>query len=181
MIIINFFGGPSSGKSTVAAGLFYLMKINGYSVELVGEVAKDLVHEKRFDIFGEQNYLFSEQRRRQERLKDVYDFAITDSPTLLASFYNIYDGGKENQFFDKMVMEDFKKEKAFNIFLNRGDFFEVKGRRHSEEESSKISINLKNFLNDNQIKFIEINSNPKAHEEIFEVFKKKYKPTLTIN
>ena len=30
--VINFYGGPGSGKSTAAAGLFYQMKIQGYKV-----------------------------------------------------------------------------------------------------------------------------------------------------
>ena len=35
--VINFYGGPGSGKSTAAAGLFYKMKLGGYSVELTDE------------------------------------------------------------------------------------------------------------------------------------------------
>ena len=34
MKVINFYGGPNSGKSTKAAGLYYKMNMAGYSVEL---------------------------------------------------------------------------------------------------------------------------------------------------
>jgi len=47
--IINLFSGPSGGKSSIAAGLFYKMKRNGLSVELVPEVAKDYVYEERLN------------------------------------------------------------------------------------------------------------------------------------
>ena len=35
--VINLFGGPGAGKSTIASGLFYHMKIAGYNVEMTGE------------------------------------------------------------------------------------------------------------------------------------------------
>ncbi len=37
------FGGPGTGKSTSAAGLFFKMKLAQMEVELVTEYAKDLV------------------------------------------------------------------------------------------------------------------------------------------
>ena len=49
--IINLYGGPGVGKSTTAAGLFYKMKIAGYSCELAYEWIKLKVYEnKRFGI-----------------------------------------------------------------------------------------------------------------------------------
>ena len=35
MKVINLWGSPGSGKSTVAAGLFYRMKMADYNVELI--------------------------------------------------------------------------------------------------------------------------------------------------
>ena len=49
--VINLFGNPGSGKSTVAAYLFSELKSRGLEVELVTETAKDLVWDedrKRF-------------------------------------------------------------------------------------------------------------------------------------
>lgn len=40
-IVINIFGAPGAGKSTTAAALFALMKLEGYKVELATEHAKD--------------------------------------------------------------------------------------------------------------------------------------------
>ncbi len=47
MTIINLLGGPGSGKSTTAAGLFNIMKTEGMSVEFAGEFAKDLTWSER--------------------------------------------------------------------------------------------------------------------------------------
>ena len=49
MIVINFFGGPNSGKSTQAAGMFHRFKIDGYNAEHVNEYAKMCVWENRID------------------------------------------------------------------------------------------------------------------------------------
>ena len=45
--VINFFGPPGTGKSTVASGLFNLMKVNGFSVEAINEFAKQMYWERR--------------------------------------------------------------------------------------------------------------------------------------
>ena len=42
--VINLLGAPGAGKSTAAAGLFYRMKKEFLSVELVTEYAKDLIY-----------------------------------------------------------------------------------------------------------------------------------------
>lgn len=49
-LVINIFGGPGVGKSTVAAGLFYRLKCLHYSVELVEEFAKYLVYQGMVDV-----------------------------------------------------------------------------------------------------------------------------------
>lgn len=45
--VINIFGAPGCGKSTTAAGLFWRMKCDDMSVELVSEYAKACVFEDR--------------------------------------------------------------------------------------------------------------------------------------
>ena len=88
MLVINLWGAPGSGKSTTAAGLFFLMKINKFKVELVTEYAKDLVWDRRDSMFGNQLSIFSEQNWRLHRLRDHgVDYVITDSPLFLPVFY----------------------------------------------------------------------------------------------
>ena len=57
MIVINLFGGPSSGKTTMAAGLFRLLKTMNKKVELVQEFAKDLVWENNLGKLSDQFYV----------------------------------------------------------------------------------------------------------------------------
>ena len=57
-LVVNLFGGPGAGKSTLMAYLFYKLKILGVEVEMSPEFAKDLVWEERFNYFDEQIYIF---------------------------------------------------------------------------------------------------------------------------
>lgn len=164
MIVINIWGAPSSGKSTTAAGLFFLMKINKMKVELVHEFAKELVLERRENVFGDQNFIFAEQCRRIRRLEDHnFDFAITDSPAPLPAFY---DENMGNAFFKPFVMEEFRKDNNINYLLRRKHAFEAIGRRHNEEQSLAIDLNLRKFMDNNQIEYTEVEANPLTPETI---------------
>lgn len=166
MIVINLWGAPGSGKSTTAAGLFFLMKINKYKVELVTEYAKDLVWERHDTMFENQLSIFSEQNRRLHRLVDHgVDFAITDSPLLLPSFYkpeSYYQG------FDALVAETFHSYNNLNYFLERVESFEKIGRRHNEQESLAISEDLQQFMAQHAVDFLTMEANPMTPQKIFD-------------
>ena len=87
MKVINFFGEPGSGKSTAAAGLFYLLKQKKYNIELVTEFAKDLVYDEHYKALSSQNFVFANQEYRLSRLESSVDYAIMDSPILLSAIY----------------------------------------------------------------------------------------------
>ena len=166
MIVINLWGAPGSGKSTTAAGLFFLMKINKYKVELVTEYAKDLVWERHDTMFENQLSIFSEQNRRLHRLVDHgVDLAITDSPLLLPSFYKPNGYYRE---FDALVAETFHSYNNLNYFLNRVESFEKIGRRHNEEESLIISDKLQDFMKAHGVEFMNMEANPLTPQKIFD-------------
>ena len=56
-LLINIYGGPGAGKSTVAAGLFYELKKKGYDCGLVTEMATELVYDESFNVMNDQIYL----------------------------------------------------------------------------------------------------------------------------
>ncbi len=67
--LINFFGGPSTGKSTYAAELYSDMKKRKLSVELVTEFPKDLIWDGLDTILlCDQLFVFANQHRRINRL-----------------------------------------------------------------------------------------------------------------
>lgn len=60
-LVINLIGGPGAGKSTTAAGLFFLMKCAGLKVELVTEFAKELSYDENWADLKKQLYVLAEQ------------------------------------------------------------------------------------------------------------------------
>lgn len=116
MKVVNFFGGPCTGKSTIAAGVFYHMKCKGYEVELVTEYAKDMVYEKRANIMDDQIYIFAKQYRRVSRLRGQVDYVIVDSPILLSCAYTAEGYYKS---LEPLVVETFNSFDNVNFVLQR--------------------------------------------------------------
>ena len=153
--IINIYGGPCIGKSTIAAGLFYHMKKEGYDVELVTEYAKDLVYEDRNNILaGDQIYIFAKQHRRILRLKDKVEYIITDSPILLSLVYvELMKVTYDKNIFSDLVLNVYNQYPNINILLTRNPdhVYKNNGRQQNEVESVSIDLVIKNILKNNYI------------------------------
>lgn len=146
MKVVNLFGGPGSGKSTTAAGLFYKMKLRHSSVELVSEYAKKLLYSNRLDnMLDQQEYIFAKQNHLLHTLRDKVDFAVTDSPLLLSNVYASDDWVCVDAF-RTLVTESFHTYDNINIVLNRPDEFQQYGRRHNREESVEIDASVAKML-----------------------------------
>jgi len=165
LTVINCFGGPGTGKSTTAAGLFFLLKVGYHESELALEYAKYLVWSKRVGVFDEQNYIFAKQTHRLHILKDQVDYAVTDCPLLLASVY----GSHLSQSFQDYVAETFNSYENVNIYLNRVKDFRPKGRFQDEAGADEISVKVKKLMIDLKIPFTEIDATPKAPWEIYKM------------
>lgn len=154
-LIVNFFGGPSCGKSTYAAGVFCELKKKQINTELVTEYAKDLVWEKRSSALRCQPYVFGKQLHRIEKLIDQTEVIITDSPILLSVIYN----SKYPKSFTDSVVEIFNMFNNKNYFIQREkDKFENVGRNENLQQSIKIDNEIKNLLSRNNIEFETLHS-----------------------
>lgn len=163
--VINLWGAPSAGKSTIAAGLFFLMKIHGCEVELVMEYAKDLMWEGQEEMFVEQGKIFFEQNHRLERLqRRGMHFAITDSPLPLPIIYKPEGYLKD---FDSIAMEQFNRYQNANYFIQRRHRFQSSGRRHDVDQAEAAGRQMEEFLATNGIEFTPLVASPTAHTEIF--------------
>lgn len=129
--VIGLYGGPCSGKSTIAARLFSDLKLLGYNCELATEYAKDATWQQSYKVLENQIYVFAQQQHRLWRLRGNVDVIITDSPLPL---YIVY--GTTTDTFKKLVVEEYERYTNFDIYLNRiPNRFNPKGRIHSEDES----------------------------------------------
>ena len=87
-LVINLFGGPGVGKSTMCASIFSKLKILGFECEMATEYVKDIVWEESFKKLENQIYIFGKQHARVHRLLNKVDIVITDSPLLKSRVYD---------------------------------------------------------------------------------------------
>jgi hypothetical protein len=134
-LVINFFGGPGCGKSTMAANLFAEMKYLGLDVELVTEYCKTFTY--RPAEFPNQEKIFLNQTTPMLRCYGKVDFIVTDAPVFLSYIY----GG--NSF--KLPARAFHRylSPSFNIFIKRVKGYNPLGRIHSESEAIEKDKEIK--------------------------------------
>lgn len=171
MKVVNLFAGPGAGKSTIAAGLFYSLKKQHKSVELITEYAKDLVYSDQVDFLqSNQEYVFAEQNRRQHVLDGKVDIAITDSPLMLSHIYaNQYEKRLPEQrlkTFLTHVTQVFNSYDNINFFLKRAESFQQFGRVQNLEESKDIDNRIVAVLNNNNIPFEVVQVGDQTVEKI---------------
>lgn len=148
-LVINLFGGPGCGKSTIAALLFGKLKQNGINCEMALEYAKDKVWEESLKTLDDQIYVFGKQLHKIWRLNDKVDVIITDSPLL---FSIIYD--KENNIdLKNLVISTFNRFNNFNCLIRRQTEYQQEGRYQNETEAKEIDNLIVNLLEENDIMY----------------------------
>ena len=83
--IINLYGAPGSGKSTIASGLFFHMKMAGLNVELASEYIKSKVFEENPYPFKDQLYCFAKQHKKLRELNDKVSHSSASNKNLATS------------------------------------------------------------------------------------------------
>ena len=137
MIVINLFGGPGIGKSTIAAGVFSMLKLRGVNCELVTEYAKDLTWDEDWDTLSDQMKVTDEQYKRVKRLEGKVDVVITDSPILGGAMYC------NNSYIIGYIHHVHNKFDNRNFLLNRVKPFSDVGRSQTEDEAVEIDQRLR--------------------------------------
>lgn len=174
MKVINLFGGPGSGKSTTAAGLFNLMKKKGLEVELVTEYAKDLIYSGRMPAMNEyQEVLFAEQNFRLQRLISHVNYVVTDSPIILSNVYAELNRQNEDHpqwpaliEFKSLVWKQFMSYDNINIFLERPDIYQEYGRTQTQEEAEELDQMIKDELDRSGCQFESVKVHEFVEEEL---------------
>lgn len=163
-IVVNLIGGPGSGKSTCASGIFYKLKQSGINCELALEFAKDKVWEDSIKVLDDQLYIFGKQYHKLFRLKDKVDVIITDSPLLVSILYN----KTPSKYFDDLVVEQYNTFNNMLFFINRPDTYQTEGRLQTANDAKTIDDETKCMLKYNNIPYTEI-SCENAVEEITKI------------
>lgn len=180
-VIINLFGGPGSGKSTISSGLFYTFKSKGLTCDNPYEFPKQVAWEDNNSQITDQLYILANQHRGIVRSYGKVNYIILDSPILLSLAYkNGYTGEYPAKFyndsFDSMVLELFNSYDNVNIFLERPEKeFQQEGRFQSEGESEKYDKIIKQILDDNEIPYHTVKVGDKTLNKIIEIIREEIK------
>lgn len=165
-IIVNLFGGPGSGKSTTAAGVFNKLKLAGVNCEIVTEFAKHITWKKDLNTLKNQIYVFAKQHDRMFHLKDQVDVIITDSPIIMGLIYT--DWTTVSKSFEPLVVDEFNRNDAknVNIFINRVKPYNPSGRSQSKEEAIEKDNDIYKLLNKYNIDYTYVDGDEEAAGDI---------------
>lgn len=164
--IICLYGGPGCGKSTLAAGLFYKLKIQGLTCEMNREYIKDWVWEGRQIKPGDQTYYFAKQARKERiYMENGVDVIVTDSPLILTHFYGLKYDKFEQKSNTSLIMLQHHHEvckyygyKIDHFLLTRTKPYDVKGRNQDFETAKQYDGEIEELLKNIGIKYQKIDT-----------------------
>lgn len=164
--IINLFGGPGIGKSSIASGLTYKLKKKHITCDNPYEFPKILAWDENHSAIQDQLYVLANQHRGIVKSFGKVDYIVLDSPILLSLVYrSVYRGTNYpatlyGDYFDKMVLDIHSKYDNLNILLKRTEGgFNEKERYQSLEESRKLDESIENVLIQNNIPYHSVDVN----------------------
>ena len=174
--IINIFGGPGIGKSSIAAGVTYKLKKNHINCDQPYEFPKLLAWDDNHSAIQDQLYVLANQHRGIVKSYGKVDYIVLDSPILLSLTYRNYYKGSEypsslyGETFDKMVLDVFNQYDNINIVLKRVDGNHNNDERYQNlEQSKELDGVIENSLIDNNIPYHTIQVGEDSVEEIIKL------------
>lgn len=161
--IVNLFGGPGIGKSSIANGLTYKLKKKHISCDNPYEFPKVLAWDENHNAIKDQLYVLANQHRGIVKSFGKVDYIILDSPIILSLVYkSVYEGLEYpatlyGDSFDKMVLDIHNQYDTLNILLKRteGEFNE-KERYQTIDESKMLDDEIEKTLIKYNIPYITI-------------------------
>jgi len=163
-LVINLYGGPGTGKSTICAELFSMLKWRGVNCEMALEFAKDKVWEESFKVLENQIYIFGKQLHRLHRLNGKVDVILTDAPLL---FSLIYDKSKSDAF-KMVVLEQYKLFNNSNFLLKRHKPYKTEGRMQNEKGAKALDVDISLMLQSHGIQHYSLPAKQENVQEIFD-------------
>jgi len=173
--LINLFGGPGIGKSSIAAGLTYKLKKKHISCNNPYEFPKKLAWDHNIPAIKDQLYVFANQHRGIAECYGKVDYIIIDSPVLFSTIYHTYyTKGYPAEFygqpFHDLVVDLHKRYNNLNILLERTDGAHNEDERFQDyEESIAIDKLCKEILDKHDIPYHTIKVDGKAVKKIMKL------------
>lgn len=165
--VINFYAGPSAGKTTMAAQLFGWMKAERMNVEYVPEFAKTLTWQGSSSL-DDQMYVLGNQHHAMYTLRGQVDYIITDSPILIqlhymdigfSKFVPEEDDMGLREVFREVLLLTYLQYDNVNFYVERGDRKFIQAGRNQDEATARVYDDaIHKVLVDNWIEFKRVNT-----------------------
>lgn len=170
--VINFFGAPGCGKTTTALGLSYFAKRDGFSVEYVAEVARELAYLGNLRETRQYEIMVA-QYNRVACLIDKVDFIITDSPVLLSYVYT------NDVNIHRMAVDRHNQFNNINFNISRSHrYYNDAVRIHSEQQSEFIGEKIDDCLRIEKIPSIPVQSEEIREDWFYYILSRMNKQTI---
>ena len=174
--LINLFGGPGIGKSSISAGITYKLKKKHISCNNPYEFPKLLAWDKNNEAIKDQLYVLANQHRGIAQSYGKVDYIVIDSPILFSLIYKTYyNTGYPAEFygehFNHLIIDLHKKYDNINILLERTD----EGKHNDDEryqnlqESLDIDKLCKKILDENGIPYHTVKVGKNTVKEIIKI------------
>lgn len=152
-VVINLFGPPNSGKTTLGLDLTGSLNRSGAYVELAAEFARDMVLEDNRRALACQPYILGHQIMRIERaIAAGADIVVTDSPPLLSCAYHNSPG------VELLAMEAHNSHVTINLLLKTRHDHVMFGRIHDRQQADIINQKIHGILAKYNVDFIVTDS-----------------------
>jgi len=176
--IVNLFGGPGIGKSSIAAGITYKLKKNHITCDNPYEFPKILAWDENHSAIADQLYVLANQHRGIVKSYGKVDYIILDSPILLSLTYKNYYKSDDypsslyGEAFDKMVLNVFNQYDNINIVLERTDGNHNDDERYQNlEQSKELDKVIENSLITNGIQYHTVKVGKNSVKDILKIIK----------
>jgi nicotinamide riboside kinase len=156
MKVINLFGGPGVGKSSIASDIFRILKSKHCNCEKVDEFAKGLVWDNNLKALKNQIYIFGNQHYLIDRLRDQVDVVITDGALFTSIIYaTVYRSISEEDdlAFRNLVYNEFKKFNNINFYIERETVYQSVGRYQDERGAREVDRQIVKCLEEYNVPF----------------------------
>lgn len=114
-LLINIFGAPKSGKTTMMASITAFLKLRGIKCEMAPDYPKEILYEERYSLLKHQLYILAIQEKRIYDLYKFSDIVITDCPIL----HNLVYNSEEHKTLHPYIVELHESYNNLNIVMQR--------------------------------------------------------------
>jgi nicotinamide riboside kinase len=135
---ISVFGGPGSGKTTLAARIFAELKTRRRKVEHIPEYVKRMAYANEQPRSFDQLYIIAKQLHREDQILRYVPTIVTDCPIMMCACYaKLYDFRCWQELLSIAKQWELAHP-AFNLLIDRFVPYNTNGRFQSEEEAHVV-------------------------------------------